>query len=93
MTDPARHEVTDAVRRLVREERPGEAAVARGAREDLPGRPARHVEIGRNRVEDAYGACRSQLSGEVRELADRGMAVWTQVDGTLYVIPQRNTLA
>jgi hypothetical protein len=43
----------------------------------------RHVEIGRNRVEDAYGACRAQLSGEVRELADRGMAVWTQVDQTL----------
>jgi hypothetical protein len=43
----------------------------------------RHVEIGHNRVEDAYAACRAQLSGEVLELADRGMAVWQKVDQTL----------
>jgi hypothetical protein len=43
----------------------------------------RHVEIGQNHVEDAYDACKANLSGEVRELVDRGMAVWTKVETTV----------
>ncbi len=43
----------------------------------------RHVDIGQNRVETAWTACRGALTGEVRELADRAMGVWTKVDASV----------
>lgn len=43
----------------------------------------RHLELGRDRVTDAYEACRGGLTGEVRDLAERAMSVWARVDGSL----------
>jgi hypothetical protein len=43
----------------------------------------RHVDLGENRVDGAYAATREASSGEIRELTDRGMAVWTRVEPTL----------
>jgi hypothetical protein len=42
----------------------------------------RHLELGRDRAQEAYAAVAGKLTGEVRELADRGMAVWLQVAET-----------
>lgn len=43
----------------------------------------RHLELSRDRVGDAWEATRGRLSGEVHELADRAMSVWTRVDASL----------
>ncbi len=43
----------------------------------------RHVDLGHDRVADAYHHNKGKLGGEVRELADRAMATWTRVEGSL----------
>jgi hypothetical protein len=42
----------------------------------------RHIDVGQDRIEEAYEACRP-LSGEIRELADRAMRVWKQVETSI----------
>lgn len=42
----------------------------------------RHVDIGKDRVQDAYDGVKDRLSGEMRDLADRGMSVWQKVAET-----------
>jgi hypothetical protein len=39
----------------------------------------RHLDLGRDRVQEAYDGVKDKLGGEMRELADRGMGVWTKV--------------
>jgi hypothetical protein len=43
----------------------------------------RHLELGRNRVQEAWEGCRATLSGEVHDLAERGVSLWGQVSETV----------
>ena len=43
----------------------------------------RHIDVATNRVAAAHAASRTVLTGEVRELADRAVALWNRVDKTL----------
>lgn len=43
----------------------------------------RHIDIGANRVATAYAASQGIVTGEIRELADRAVALWNKVDATL----------
>ncbi len=61
------------------------AAVAGGAFSivALMGLVPRHLELGRNRVQEAWDGCRSSLAGEVHDLAERGVSLWRQVEETV----------
>jgi hypothetical protein len=43
----------------------------------------RHLELGHDRVKEAFDACEGKLAGEVRDLANRGQAVWAKVETTV----------
>jgi hypothetical protein len=49
----------------------------------LIGLVPRHLELGRNRVQEAWETCRASLSGEVHDLAERGVGLWKQVEQTV----------
>src|SRR5262249_28002519 len=74
----------------------GMAAVAAGAAfafVGVLGLLPRHVDIAANRVASAHAASRGILFGEVRELADRAVALWNKVDATIEPdAPARKTI-
>ena len=43
----------------------------------------RHLELTRDRVKDAHDAVKDRVGGEIRELADRGLAVWAKIEPSL----------
>jgi hypothetical protein len=43
----------------------------------------RHVDVGADRVRAAHDAVKDKVTGEVRELADRGLAVWNRIEPSL----------
>jgi len=43
----------------------------------------RHLDVTQNRVASAHAASRGVLVGEMRELADRAVALWNKVDASL----------
>jgi hypothetical protein len=43
----------------------------------------RHLEVARDRVREAHDAVKERLGGEIRELADRGLALWSKVEPSL----------
>jgi hypothetical protein len=43
----------------------------------------RHLEVVRDRVKEAHEAVKDRVSGEIRELADRGLAVWGKIAPSL----------
>jgi hypothetical protein len=43
----------------------------------------RHLDLNRDRVRDAHDAVKDRLVGELRELADRGLALWAKIEPSL----------
>jgi hypothetical protein len=55
---------------------------------------ARHLELVRDPIAEAYAAAARDLRGEMRELVDRGHALWSEAEGRLPVgDDNRRTLA
>jgi hypothetical protein len=44
---------------------------------------ARHIDLGQDRVADAYAACKGTVGGEVGELVEQGMGVWKKAEETV----------
>ena len=40
----------------------------------------RHLDLARDRVKEAHDAIKDRVGGEIRELADRGLAVWGKIE-------------
>jgi hypothetical protein len=43
----------------------------------------RHLDVTRDRVKEAHDAVKDRIGGEIRELADRGLAVWGKIEPSL----------